>query len=1003
MSTANTAIILGATPAASDTGGDGRGYQSEHELEATLINILQEGGYTYLDITTESALVANLRAHLSRLNETLFSPREWEQLFKNYLANQNDSVTDKTTKVQQDYIYSLQRDDGSIKNVRILDKHNLMRNHVEVINQYEAQGMRTHRYDVTILVNGLPMVHIELKRRGVQLREAFSQINRYRRDSFWSGSGLFEYVQLFVISNGTHTKYYANTVRDHHLKEQKSGRKSRKTSHSFEFTNWWTNEENQRIADLESFAKSFFAKDVLLSIIIKYCVFTSESHLLVMRPYQIHATKNIVQRIAVATSHKQLSTTAAGGYIWHATGSGKTLTSFKTAQLASDHPDVDKVLFIVDRKDLDYQTMREYDKFQKGAANSNNSTAVLIKQLGDPNAKIIITTIQKMARFLKARPHHPVFHKHVVMIFDECHRSQFGSMHEGITKSFKRYHIFGFTGTPIFSTNAADSSGLNTTDQAFGERLHAYTLVDAIRDENVLPLKLECFNTLQLKDDVADKQVAAIDTQAAALAPKRIAGITKYILDNFNKKTKQTHHYHTKTGQQRQGFNSIFAVSSIAAARLYYAAFKQTQTDLKVTTIFSVTDNEAEQETADMGFLPDESFDTSAMELSSRDFLDGVIRDYNGHFGTNYDASPDQFENYYKDVSRRMKNRDLDILIVVNMFLTGFDATTLNTLWVDKNLRYHGLIQAFSRTNRILNSIKAYGHIVCFRDLEPATNEALTLFSNDDAHDVVLLRSFADYYFGYTDKNGTEHTGYATLIDELKATAPLTAVLTGENAEKNFIKLWGNVLRQNNMLSAFDEYEGQAILSEMEFQDYQSRYIDLYDKYRKSPQGTPKELIVDDIEFKMELVKQITVNIDYILNLIAKQQHSPAEASSTLAGKIEKYISASPELRSKKGLIMEFISTINADSNVPAEWRKFIDQHKTAELESIIAEENLRPEATRTYLDRAFRDGELKSTGTKFARIMPPTSMFTADNIKEQKKAASLLKLQLYFEKYTNV
>lgn len=997
----NAAITLDTTPAAADNCNGGRGYQTEHELETVLINILKNSGYTYLNITTERALVDNLRAHLSRLNETIFSSREWEHLFKHYLANNNDSVTDKTTKIQQDYIFSLRRDDGSIKNIRILDKHNLARNHLEVINQYEAQGTRTHRYDVTILVNGLPMVHVELKRRGVKLREAFSQINRYRRDSFWSGSGLFEYVQLFVISNGTHTKYYANTVRDHHLKEQHSGRKSRKTSHSFEFTNWWTNEQNGRIADLERFAKSFFAKDCLLSIITKYCVFTSEEHLLVMRPYQIYATKNIVQRIEVSTNHNQLGSPEAGGYIWHATGSGKTLTSFKTAQLASQLPGVDKVLFIVDRKDLDYQTMREYDKFQKGAANSNNSTSVLTKQLGDPNAKIIITTIQKMARFLKTNRGHPVFDKHVVMIFDECHRSQFGSMHEGITKSFKRYHIFGFTGTPIFSANA--SSELQTTEHTFGERLHAYTLVDAIRDENVLPLKVEFINTIELKEGIADKQVAAIDTQAAALAPERIANITNYILENYNKKTKQTHHYSTAGGGQRQGFNSIFAVSSIAAARQYYSAFKRTHTDLKVTTIFSITDHDDADESAAVGFLPDESFDTSAMDLSSRDFLDEVIQDYNGHFGTNFDASPDNFEKYYKDISRRMKDRDIDLLIVVNMFLTGFDATTLNTLWVDKNLRYHGLIQAFSRTNRILNSIKTHGDIVCFRDLEPATNEALALFGNKDVIDVVLLRSFADYYYGYTDKHGTEHKGYTTLIDELKAIAPLTEVLASETAEKDFIKLWGTVLRQNNLLSAFDEYDDKSILSEMEFQDYQSRYIDLYDKYRKSPQGMPKELIVDDIEFKMELVKQITVNIDYILNLIANRQHSAPETRSKLDDEIEKFISGSPELRSKKALILKFISTINADSDVPAEWRKFIDQHKAAELETIIREEDLHPEATRTYLDRAFRDGELKSTGTRFARIMPPTSMFAADNIKEQKKAQTLLKLQLFFEKYTHI
>ena len=1008
MNSDNSARVLGATAELVDQHGQDQKYQTEQELELELIEILKAGGYEHLKITNNQALVSNLRAHLCRLNNIIFSDQEWQQIFGNYLANKNDSIQEKTTKIQEDYIYSLRRDDDTTTNIRLIDKYNLHRNKVEVINQYEAGVTRCHRYDVTLLVNGLPMVHLELKRRGVKLREAFNQIDRYQRESFWADSGLFEYIQLFVISNGTNTKYYSNTVRRDHLQEQQNRRKSRKTSHSFEFTNWWTNEKNRRIPDLKGFAKSFLAKSCLLEILTKYCVFTSDKLLLVMRPYQIYATKSIVDRIAVATNHRKLGTTEAGGYVWHATGSGKTLTSFKTAQLACQQPEIDKVLFIVDRKDLDYQTMREYDKFQKGSANSNTNTAILTKQLGDPNAKIIITTIQKMARFIKAHHHngHPVFQHHVVLIFDECHRSQFGTMHEKIKQSFKRYHIFGFTGTPIFATNSTANSSLHTTDQAFGSRLHAYTIVDAIRDENVLPLKIDFINTLKMKADVEDKTVAAIDKESAAHSPARIAGVTDYILQNFAKKTKRANQYYSDKGMLRQGFNSIFAVSSIAAAKKYYTEFKRRNTELKIVTIFSITEDsggdKTDQASSTMGFLPDEDFDTSKLELPSKEFLERVIQDYNTYFETNYDASADNFENYYKDLSQRMKNREIDLLIVVNMFLTGFDATTLNTLWVDKTLRYHGLIQAFSRTNRILNSIKKHGNIVCFRDLEAATNEALALFGNDEVLDVVLLRPFDDYYQGWTDHDGTEHKGYVRLVEELKERAPITEVIAGEAAEKDFIALWGNLLRRSNLLSSFDEFDGQQILSEMEFQDYQSIYIDLYDKYRKSPSSNAKEIIVDDVQFEMELVKQITVNIDYILQLIAKQQHS-SPAQLTMTAEIEKLIDANIDMRSKKELIGDFISELNADSNIPAAWRQFINHQKAQDLAQIIAEENLDPDQTRQYLDHAFRDGELKSTGIRFARIMPPTSMFDADNIKEKKKQQTLFKLQLFFEKYSNI
>ena len=1004
MSSDFTSRTLGVAAEMADENGHGQRYQTEQELESEFIRILRSNGIEYLQITDESSMIKNLRTQLCRLNNVIFSDKEWKQIFGHYIANNNESIEDKTTKVHEDHIYNLRRDDDSLINVRILDKRNIHNNHVQVINQYESKGVRSHRYDVTILVNGFPMVHVELKRRGVKIREAFNQIDRYQRDSFWSGSGLFEYVQLFVISNGTNTKYYSNTVRNDHLKEQKSKRKSRQTSHSFEFTNWWTDIENKRIPDLEGFTRSFFAKDCLLEILTKYCVFTSQKLLLVMRPYQINATKSILNRICVSTSHNQLGTTEAGGFIWHSTGSGKTLTSFKTAQLACALPGVQKVLFIVDRKDLDYQTMREYDKFQKGCANSNTSTSVLTRQLGDPNAKIIITTIQKMARFIKFHHDHRVYHDHVVLIFDECHRSQFGSMHKNIKRSFKKFNIFGFTGTPIFSTNSLDASSLQTTQQAFGIKLHDYTIVDAIRDENVLPLKIDYFNTLKMKDYVDDKEVCGIDEKSAALSSQRITGITKYILKNFHKKTKRESQYSHDSGEVLNGFNSLFAVSSIEAAKKYYTEFSHQirilNTDLKIATIFSFTEASEESEDSSMGFLPDEDFDTSKMPLSSKDFLEQVIQDYNQHFGTSYDTSSDKFENYYKDLSCRMKNREIDLLIVVNMFLTGFDATTLNTLWVDKNLRYHGLIQAFSRTNRILNSIKKHGNIICFRDLQKATDEALSLFGNDDVEDVVLIRPYQDYYRGWTDNDGTPQKGYQTLIEELQTNFPITSVMTGEQAEKDFISLWGECLRRNNVLSSFDEFSGQEILSKVEFQDYQSLYLDLYDKYRKSRRFEEKETITDDIEFEIELVKRITVNIDYILKLMAKKQTLNAQDQQLLSKEIEQHIDASLDMRSKKDLIMSFMNKINTESHISEEWRQFIDEQKSKDLEKIIAEENLDPQKTRAYLDRAFRDGELKSKGTRFASIMPPTSMFDADHTKEKTKMMVLEKLESYFEKY---
>ena len=797
-------------------------YQSEAALEKEFIHMLCDQGYEYLSIHTEKELIANLRAKLEELNNYKFTDTEWHQFFHSAVANPNEHIVEKTRKIQEDNVQVLKRDDGSSKNITLIDKQNIHNNRLQVINQYvigkEAGASYDNRYDVTVLVNGLPLVHIELKRRGVAIREAFNQINRYQRDSFWAGCGLYEYVQIFVISNGTNTKYYSNSTRFNAIKDANATKgKKGKTSNSFEFTSFWADANNRVIPDLIDFTKTFFAKHSILNILTKYCIFTSENMLMVMRPYQITATERIINRIEIANNYKKYGSIEGGGYIWHTTGSGKTLTSFKTARQASYLPFIHKVLFVVDRKDLDYQTMKEYDRFEKGAANSNTSTAILKKQLENPNARIIITTIQKLATFIKKNPGHEVYQKHVVIIFDECHRSQFGDMHTAIVKNFKKYHLFGFTGTPIFSANAGrgKNSEFFTTAQTFGDQLHSYTIVDAINDKNVLPFRVDYIKTMDVDEDMDDEMVWDINREKAMMAPQRISLVTKYILEHFDQKTyrgDKTYVYSTlmnvaevasadrgaveeiKKKQRVSGFYSIFAVASVPMAKLYYEEFKnQMAADptkkLRIATIFSYGANEEESD----GILDEEnSEDTSALDKTSRDFLEDAIKDYNEMFHTNYDTSSDKFQNYYKDVSLRMKNRELDLLIVVNMFLTGFDATTLNTLWVDKNLKMHGLIQAFSRTNRILNSIKTFGNIVCFRNLQKRVDSAISLFGDKNAGGIVLLNSVRDYYYGYESVDGKHISGYADMMEELKEKFPLSEPqIMGEQNQKNFISLFG--------------------------------------------------------------------------------------------------------------------------------------------------------------------------------------------------------------------
>jgi len=1020
-------------------------FESEAALEQEFIRLLCEQGYEYLPIHTEKDLITNLRGKLEELNHYRFSDAEWDSFFKNAIANPNEHIVEKTRTIQEDNVKVLKRDNGETKNITLIDKTNVHNNRLQVINQYKvdaAKGGRedslgrmigtengakyNNRYDVTVLVNGLPLIHIELKRRGVAIREAFNQINRYQRESFWAGCGLYEYIQIFVISNGTNTKYYSNSTRRNAEKEhEKRGASKTKTSNSFEFTCFWADANNQIIPDLVDFTKTFFAKHTILNILTKYCIFTSEDMLMVMRPYQITATERILNRIEIANNYKKYGNVAGGGYIWHTTGSGKTLTSFKTARLASKLPYIDKVLFVVDRKDLDYQTMKEYDRFEKGAANSNTSTAILRRQLADDKSHIIITTIQKLSTFIKKNKEHDVYNKQIVIIFDECHRSQFGDMHAAIVRYFKKYYMFGFTGTPIFPANAG--SGVKnlkfaTTEQTFGDQLHTYTIVDAINDKNVLPFKVDYMTTMDTNADIDDEDVWDIDRKKAFEAPERISLVANYILDHFDQKTyrgDKTYVYNSlmniaevasadrgkveeiKKKQRLNGFNSIFAVASVPMAKLYYEEFRKimkknpTKT-LKIAVIYSYAANEEEAD----GILGEEnSEDTSALDQNARDFLESAIQDYNRMFHTNYDTSGEKFQNYYKDVSLRMKNKELDLLIVVNMFLTGFDATTLNTLWVDKNLKMHGLIQAFSRTNRILNSIKAFGNIVCFRNLQKRVDVALSLFGDKNAGGIVLMKSFKDYYYGYESVDGRPVPGYVDMVEELQTKFPVDIPqIFGEQNQKDFIALFGAILRMKNLLVLFDDFAGKEIINERDFQDYLGKYQDLHDEWKRRRESGESTDITDDIVFEIELVKQIEINIDYILMLVKKYHDSYGEDKEILVT-IQKAVDASPELRSKKALIESFIAGVNDIDDVMDVWHEYVIEMKEKDLVIIIKEERLKPDETRAFMDRSFRDGELKTIGTDIDKIMPPVSRFGGAG-RDKRKEALIRRLRAYYEKF---
>jgi len=818
------------------------------------------------------------------------------------------------------------------------------------------------------------------------------------------------------------------------LKEQQQGSKSKskKASNSFEFSSFWTDSNNKAILDLIDFTKTFLCKHTLLNVLTKYCVFTTEKMLMVMRPYQIAATERIIQRINIANNYKQWGKIEGGGYIWHTTGSGKTLTSFKTAQLASRLDYIDKVLFVVDRKDLDYQTMKEYNRFEEGAADSNSSTSVLQRQLENKdkngayhNYKIIITTIQKLSIFVQKNKGHEIFQKRVVIIFDECHRSNFGEMHTAITKNFKKYHLFGFTGTPIFAQNAGTGGNiqLKTTQQAFGDKLHTYTIVDAINDENVLPFRIDYVNTLKQKVDIKDKQISAIDREKVMSAPERVEEVVKYILEHFDQKTKRSSYYSFRTtqnigevasagkgkeikekklAQKLAGFNAMFAVASIPMAKAYYNEFKKQQASLpeaqrlKIATIYSYGANEEEVD----GILAEENPEsTTSLDQQSRDFLEGAIKDYNQMFNTNYDTSNDKFQNYYKDLSLRMKNRQVDLLIVVNMFLTGFDATTLNTLFVDKNLKQHGLIQGYSRTNRILNSIKTFGNIVCFRNLQKETDDAIALFGDKDASSIVLLKDFHSYYNGYDTAKGKHCYGYAELALNLMNEFPDGKVPMGEQEERRFISLFGSLLKSINVLQAFDQFEGKELLTDGQMQDYQSHYLDLRDKWRKRTHAD-KEVVNDDLIFETELIRQVEINIDYILMLV-KQFHDSNCKNKELLVNISKAIGASMNLRSKKELIESFVEAVNADvDDVNGAWEEYVKQKKEEDLTTIIKEEKLKATETRKFMDNAFRDGQVRTTGTDIDKILPAMSRFGGGGDRSQKKTSVIQRLKDFFEKY---
>ena len=967
-------------------------YQSEAELEESMIKNLVLQGYERFNGKTSDDLYKNLKIQIEKLNKVTFTDEEWKRFLTEYLDSPNDGMIEKTRKIQENHIYDFIFDDGYLKNIKIIDKKNIHNNFLQVTNQIRQEGTHNNRYDVTILVNGLPLVHIELKKRGVNLHEAFNQIHRYSKESFNTENSLYKYVQIFVISNGTYTRYFANTTAQN--------------KNHYEFTCEWADAKNRVIRDLEDFTATFFEKRTMLEVLTKYCVFDSNNTLLIMRPYQIAATERILWKIESSFQNRKSGKIGAGGFIWHTTGSGKTLTSFKTAKLATELDYIDKVFFVVDRKDLDYQTMKEYQKFQPDSVNGSKDTKELKRSIEKQDNKIVVTTIQKLNEFVKKNSNHEIYDKHCVIIYDECHRSQFGDAQKNIRKSFKHYYQFGFTGTPIFPENAL---GVETTAGIFGAQLHSYVITDAIRDEKVLKFKVD-YNDIRPKfksaeSETDEKKIKAIEKKML-LHPERISEITEYILKVYNTKTHRNEQYDLKH-RRLIGFNAMFAVQSVEAAKLYYEEFKKQQRDiseekrLKIATIYSFTANEEQNA---IGDIPDENFEPGAMDSSSKEFLDKVISDYNGYFKTNYSTNGKEFQNYYKDLSQKVKDKEIDLLIVVGMFLTGFDAPTLNTLFVDKNLRYHGLIQAFSRTNRILNKVKTFGNIVCFRNLEKATEDAIKTFGDENSVNVILEKSYDEYINGFIDEEtGKSMKGYVDLCNEIVDKFPNPVEIELDSEKKEFAELFGELLKLENILRNFDEFENfEKIISDRQMQDMKSVYVDICEDIkntRKNDENKNGEEEIDfsDIEFQIDLLKTDEINLDYILSLILKKskEHDDIE---TLKSEIRRIIRTSLGTRAKEDLIMNFInktdlSEIKNSGDILESFYKYANEEKKIKIDELIENEGLKKDSER-FIERSINRGFVDYAGAEIDSILPPTS---------RRKGAREAKKQTVLQKIRNI
>ena len=972
-------------------------YQSEPELEATMIKNLVSQGYERIIVKSKDDLYVNLKKQIEKLNQVSFSDEEWARFLIEYLDAPNEGIIEKTRKVQENHIYDFIFDDGHLKNIKIIDKKNIHNNFLQVTNQVEGKGKCLNRYDVTILVNGLPLIHIELKKRGVNVHEAFNQIHRYSKESFNSENSLYKFVQIFVISNGTYTRYFANTTAQN--------------KNHYEFTCEWADAKNKVICDLDDFTKTFFEKRVILEVLTKYCVFDVNNTLLIMRPYQIAAVERILWKIKSSYETKRAGRSEAGGFIWHTTGSGKTLTSFKAARLATALDYIDKVFFVVDRKDLDYQTMKEYQRFQPDSVNGSKDTRELKRCIERDDNRIVVTTIQKLNEFVKKNPNHEIYDKHCVFIFDECHRSQFGDAQKNIRKLFKKYYQFGFTGTPIFPEN---SLGGDTTASIFGSQLHSYVITDAIRDGKVLKFKVDYnnitpkFRTAEKEND--DQKLAKLERKML-LHPERITEITKHILKVFDIKTHRNGFYDLKH-RRLNGFNAMFAVQSVEAAKLYYEEFKKQQSSLpeekrlKIATIYSFAVNEEQRA---IGEIPEEDVDVSAMESTAKEFLDKVIADYNNYFKTNFSTNGNEFQNYYKDLSLKVKEKQVDLIIVVGMFLTGFDAPTLNTLFVDKNLKYHGLIQAFSRTNRIFDKVKTFGNIVCFRDLEKATRDAIKTFGDENSVNIILAKSYSEYINGFRDKEtGMIVKGYKDICNELisKFSDPTEIILDAD--KKEFVQLFGALLKTENILKNFDEFENfEKIISDRQMQDMKSAYVDIrYDiiNSRKNEKTESEQINFDDIEFQIDLLKTDEINLDYILALILEKSKEN-EDIEILKAEVRRVIRSSLGTRAKEELIMDFISRtrlseLRSKDDILELFYEFARKEKNDKIKSLIEEEKLKDYSAR-FIEKAITKGYIEYAGDELDRIIPPTSR--RQGAREKKKELILEKIRRIAEVFVGI